>query len=388
MLILIFALFFDLKDSLLLLEKYRGEKPKNPVKVETIERNQIDKYIDEALEDTYGKGLKNFEKILTFLRVLKEDESYLQKAKELYREQAAAFYNPKDHTLKIIKGTDEDNLIFQGALLHELMHALQDEKIEIYREMERRKNNYDSLMALQSFLEGEALLITILSLGDVNIEEEEEFQILKENSSMIFNNFEEFLPMEEDFLNYEMVLPYKGGINFILSNFEREKWKGIEKYYKFLPCTMEEILHFDKENNPPKDFSKLAKKIKIKGSKKFDSQTFGESFLYFIFSKNNSKEESKKMAEGWDGDKLLLLEKKDGPFILWLINWDTERDLLEGIAGFKNFAEKEGLKFLPVFYKKSSILLFYKGEKPEFGSNIFNILKKMEVQNVYECRSK
>ncbi|MEJ5165579.1 MAG: hypothetical protein WHV67_00950, partial [Thermoanaerobaculia bacterium] len=103
---------------------------------------------------------------------------------------------------------------------------------------------------------------------------------------------------------------------------------------------------------------------------------------------HNSREESKKMAEGWDGDKMLLFKKGKENFILWLINWDTEKDLKEALEGFKNFTEKEGIKFLHFQSKKSSIFLFYKREKPELGLNIFNILNKMEVANVYKCQSK
>ncbi|MEJ5165580.1 MAG: hypothetical protein WHV67_00955, partial [Thermoanaerobaculia bacterium] len=284
MLILIIFLIFDLKECLSLLEKARGDKPKRNIKIETIERNEIDKYIEEALKDTYGKEIEYFEKILTFFNLIEENESYVQKAKELYKEQAAAFYNPKDYSMKIIKDLDEDNLLVKSALVHELMHAFQDEKIEIYKEMEKRRKNYDSLMALQSFLEGEAILITFISMSDINLESEEELEILKENSLNLFENFEEFLPVEDNFLTYEMILPYKAGYKFVMHFFEKEKWGGVEKLYKNLPCAMEEIFHFDRKNSPPKDFSKLSKKIKIKDSLLLDSLTFGESFLYFIFS--------------------------------------------------------------------------------------------------------
>lgn len=387
MLILIIFIVFDLKECLSLLEKARGEKPKRNIKVETIKREEIDKYVEEAIRDTYKEGIENFEKILIFFNLMQENGSYIQKAKELYREQAAAFYNPKDRTLKLIKDVDDENIIIKSALVHELMHALQDEKINIYREMENRIKSYDSLMALQSFLEGEALLITFISMSDINPESEEELKILKENSLSIFENFEEFLPVE-NFLTYEMVLPYKAGFKFVMSYFEKEKWRGVENLYKNLPCTMEEILHFDKKNSPAKDFSKFEKKIKIKDYKLIDRGTFGESFLYYIFSLHNSKEESKKMAEGWDGDKLLLFEKGDEKVILWLINWDREEDFQEALKGFKNYAAKENIKILPLQSKKSSIFLFYKGEKPVLNSNIFNILKEMEVANVYKCKSK
>lgn len=388
MLILILLFIFDLKECLSLLEKARGEKPRGDIKIETIERNEIDKYIEEALKDTYGEEIENFEKILSFFNLIEEDESYVQKAKELYGEQAAAFYNPKDNTLKLIKDLDEDNLLVKSALVHELMHALQDEKIDIFKEMEKRKKNYDSLMALQSFLEGEAILINFISMSEINYENKEEIEILKENSLYLFEDFEKFLPSYDNFLAYEMVLPYLTGYKFVMYSFEKEKWKGVEKLYKNLPCTMEEIFHFDKENSPPKDFSKLAKKIKIKDFKLIDSITFGESFLYFIFSMHNSKEESKKMAEGWDGDKMLLFKKEEENLILWLINWDTEKDLMEGLEGFKNFIKNENIKFNYFQSKKSSIFLFYKKEKPELGSNLFNILNKMEVAHVYKCQSK
>lgn len=388
---MIFFILFSiisLENALLNLQKIRGEKPSFKINIEEIDKNKLETYVNEALDDTYGNDLVNFEKILHFFNVLKEGESYKERAISIYKEQAAAFYNPKDHSLKIMKGLDENNLFLQNALIHELMHALQDEKLKIYKEMEKRKGNYDSLMAFQTFLEGEATIITFLSIGDFLADDEEIFSALKDNSNLITETFEEFMPEQGDFLIYEILLPYKAGVSFVLNNIKDGKWSGIEKIYKFLPCSMEEILHYDKIYKPPKDFSKISKKIKFKNSNRIFSSTFGESFIYFIFSKYFSKEDAKIKAEGWDGDKILLFEKMGRNFILWLLHWDSEEDLNEGLEGFKYFAKNENINLIPLIYNKSLILLFFKDNKIELNSELYKILKKMEVQNVYECKSK
>lgn len=388
---MIFFILFSiisLENALLNLQKIRGEKPSFKINIEEIDKNKLETYVNEALDDTYGNDLVNFEKILHFFNVLKEGESYKERAISIYKEQAAAFYNPKDHSLKIMKGLDENNLFLQNALIHELMHALQDEKLKIYKEMEKRKGNYDSLMAFQTFLEGEATIITFLSIGDFLADDEEIFSALKDNANLITETFEEFMPEQGDFLIYEILLPYKAGVSFVLNNIKDGKWSGIEKIYKFLPCSMEEILHYDKIYKPPKDFSKISKKIKFKNSNRIFSSTFGESFIYFIFSKYFSKEDAKIKAEGWDGDKILLFEKMGRNFILWLLHWDSEEDLNEGLEGFKYFAKNENINLIPLIYNKSLILLFFKDNKIELNSELYKILKKMEVQNVYECKSK
>lgn len=388
MLIFILLSIFSLDEALLNLQKVRGERPLKPIQVEIIDKNKLEKYVLEALDDTYGSDLKNFEEVLNFFNLLKNNKSYKESAVSLYKEQAAAFYNPKDHSLKVMEGISEENIFLQSALVHELMHALQDEKIGIYEEMEKRKNNYDSMMALQSFLEGEALIVTFISMGDVNIDQEEEFLILKNSSIELIENLEEFIPDEDDFVVYEVFLPYKTGSTFVLHHFEDGRWAGIDKIYASLPCSMEEIIHFEKMPDFPKDFLKLSKKIKIKDSKKIYSNTFGESFIYLIFSKYLSNEDALKKAEGWGGDKLNLFKRNNEYFIVWLLEWDTPDDLKEALDGFQTFAKNEGIKLVPFIYNKSMILVFYKNQKLDLSPDIFNILRKMEEQNVYECKSK
>ncbi len=381
-------LTFSLEDLFLKLEKVRGEKPSQKIEIETITTKQLEAYIDEALKETYGSNLKYFEEILKFFNLLEEGKGYLEEAKNLYKTQAAAFYNPKDHTLKVMEGIKSENMLYQTALIHELMHALQDEKLKIYEVMEKRKANYDSLLAFQSFLEGEALLVTFLSMADIKIDEGEEFSNLAENFMVILENLENFIPQELDFLSYEMLIPYKRGSNFVLNNLEAGKWDKINHFYKNLPCTMEEILHFDKNPKKPKDFNKISKKVKIKGYKNVFSTTFGESFIYHLFLKNFEKDDAFIKAEGWDGDKLILFKGENSFILSWILNWDEEEDLKEALEGFKIVSFKNNLKMVPLVYKKSTILFFSKGEKFEIKGNIFEILKKMEVQNVYECNPK
>lgn len=388
---MIFFILFSiisLEDALLNLQNIRGEKPSFKINIEEIDKNTLETYVNEALEETYGNDLVNFERILYFFNILKEKESYKERAISIYKEQAAAFYNPKDHTMKVMEGLTENDLFLQNALIHELMHALQDEKLKIYKEMLKRKGNYDSLIAFQSFLEGEALIVTFLSFGDFLINEEDVFSILKDNVDLITEKFEELIPTENDFLYYEILLPYKAGSSFVLNNMKDEKWAGVEKIYKSLPCSMEEIFHFDKTYKPPKDFSKISQKIKFKNSKRVFSTTFGESFIYFIFSKYFSKEDAKIKAEGWDGDQILLFEKDGKNFVLWMLHWDSEKDLNEGLEGFKHYAKNENIDLIPLIYNKSLILLFFKDNKIEPNSKLYKILKKMEVQDVYECKSK
>ncbi len=379
---------FSLEDVFLKLEKVRGEKPSQKIEIETITTEQLEAYIDEAIKETYGTDLKYFEEILKIFNLIEEGKDYVGEAKNLYKTQAAAFYNPKDHTLKIMEGIKSENMLYQTALVHELMHALQDEKLKIYEVMEKRKGNYDSLLALQSFLEGEALLVTLLSMADIKIDEGEEFSNLTENFMVILENLENFLPQELDFLSYEMLIPYKLGSNFVLNNLEKGKWDKINFFYKNPPCTMEEILHFDKNPKKPRNFNKISKKIKLKGYENVFSTTFGESFLYYLFLKNFEKNEAAIKAEGWDGDKLILFKKENSFILCWLLNWDQEEDLKEALEGFKIISLKNNLKMIPLVYKKSAILFFSKGERFEIKKNIFGILKKMEVQNVYECNSK
>lgn len=382
--IIFLALDLEISEAISRLYEIRGERLSLEVKLALIGEEELEGYLNEALFDTFGRDLKGFEKVLNFLNITKG--SYSELALSLYKSQAAGFYNPKDKTLKVMEGIKDDGFILDNVLIHELSHALQDEKIGIYKEMQRRSFNYDSLLALQTFLEGEATLITIASAGSLSLIEG--FDDLFESSLEIGEEMFYFLSEDDNFLFYEMLIPYTKGLSFVLYNLRKGNWEQINKIYKRLPCTMEEILHFEKEHRPPKDFKKIAGKLRFKGFKKTFSTTFGESFIYFIFSKYFGRDEAFKKAEGWDGDLLLSFEKEDKIILAWFLSWDTEEDLSEALEGFKEFSLKEGLKFMPFYNKKDMLLIFHREEKIGLDPQIFNIIKKMEVLKRYECKSK
>jgi hypothetical protein len=134
------------------------------------------------------------------------------------------------------------------------------------------------------------------------------------------------------------MFPYIKGLSFVNYGRRLGGWKRIDKIYKDIPVSTEQIMHppkyFD-QRDPPTEVSLdfLAKLVPEKWEKIYED-VLGEFMTLQLLNPVDDRDEEKRAAAGWDGDKVWVF--KQGNDLAWvqLSIWDTEKDAVEFAGAF------------------------------------------------------
>jgi hypothetical protein len=246
-------------------------------------------------------------------------------------------------------------------LSHELTHALDDQYFDLDANLKKLSQDSDAEFAYSAVVEGSGTSAmyqwTFRHLKDLDR------KALLEAGNVGSQGLEDapaflWVPLIAVYLRGEGFLVRTPGMNIAMKAAEME---DIRQAFEHPPRSAEQILHpekywDEKAIDEPRavaiDPSKLAAGWKVLGE-----DTLGELYLALVTTPPEARPKfdpknplsvlgikfTNKAAEGWGGDRVLLLEKGDAR-ALWLVTvWDTPEDAVEfGDAASAVFKSDEG----------------------------------------------
>ena len=161
----------------------------------------------------------------------------------LYTEQIAGFYEPDSTALFVMDDQPEE--LLEGLLVHELVHAIQDQHIDLDSITDRKLGN-DQIIAAQSVIEGQATLVMLEFMTEratgvaVDLGQTSEFssqirQLLEETRSQF-----PVLANSPRVIRESLLFPYLAGVSFVQS-----LWSQVGRVAPFgewLPISTEQVL--------------------------------------------------------------------------------------------------------------------------------------------------
>ncbi len=367
-----------------LLERVRGVPVPSDLPVRSLPREALRPFLEEALEDAYGDRFDDFAALYRALRLLPDGEDARESLLALYEGQVAAFYNPKDHTMTVVEGFDPESPILRLLLVHELTHAIQDRRLPLYERLTARAGNRDASLALQSLLEGEAVLVMTLAGADLDLlPEEERHRRLDQALAPYGGDLSGSVPDAPPFFVHDLLIPYQAGVRFVAGAYKRGGWPAVDALYDRLPCCMEEVLHEDPLIRCP-DLRPAAGALTLPGRRAAVTDTLGETGFRYLFSTRLPGPEADRAARGWDGDAAVLFE---GGAAAWLTRWDTPRDRREAVAAMRAWARAEGVTLARWTRGSSALFLISNpgAPPPPKPVDLRSILKRTEESDEHAC---
>jgi len=338
----------------------RGLKVLGPVKAEIQSRAQIERSLIQQIDEQNTPDEFDAEaKALRMLGLIPQDFKLREFLIRLLTEQIAGYYRPKTKVLYLADWLSLDEQ--RTVMVHELMHALQDQHFHLERFEDPLKGDSDRDLAIHALIEGEATAVMVnyllkphqLDITRIPVP----LAALFDQIQLSNNGGGEVLRSAPASIRESLMFPYTYGTQFVQYLLSHASWTRVSEAYKRLPDSSEQILHPDRFVTPDEPtVIKLAplEPILGRGWKKRLFDVSGEFGYFFILSEFIDREVARQAAEGWAGDQLVLYENSQtGQLLLAHISlWDSVNEAEEFTDGYaqrikRRYAEVEQMDGKP-----------------------------------------
>lgn len=139
------------------LEVLTGLEARGPIELSWQSRDSMQSFIERQLtEELEPAEIEGTQAAYAAFGLIPDTLDLRRLLLELYGEQIIGYYDPVTKELRVVEGAPRDQLA--TVLAHELVHALQDQHVDLDSLVSRRGQN-DRQMAAQSAFEGQATLV-------------------------------------------------------------------------------------------------------------------------------------------------------------------------------------------------------------------------------------
>jgi hypothetical protein len=346
------------------LEALRGEKFTRDVAVHYQSDADFRAYMQKKLDAEYPPEKAQADaRLLSALGYLPAGFDLRAGLVEAMSSQALAHYDPATDAFYVLKTAMPASEI-DAAVLHELHHALQDQRHDLGTTMKPFESpdftDEDQVLAFRCLVEGEAFYLQLrfaLEQQGMAAMLEQVLQLYSQSPRRELEEMERGqLAMAGDegkaaadalearaklpgYLYNQIVSPYfKGGLA-VKGYHARGGWKTIDGLFKTLPRSTEQVLHPEKALEGPKqdlptpvELPDLSAQLG-EGWTKLVKKTFGELQLRVLFETLTGEEQADACA-GWDGDQAHAYGKGEATAYVWFLVFDSEADAQEFARAF------------------------------------------------------
>lgn len=334
--------------------RIRGKPWKFEVPVGVLSREELlvnmQKMVKEELKpEEYERDVR----LMRRLKIISIDQDPLTILLDTMKHMIGGYYNPKDKTLFMIQGPKGEG--FKPTLLHELIHALDDQYYDLETLQKSAEEDSDRMFVIKCVVEGSAEIAR-------HIFERDNPDVAKAKAEGASSNAEDaagqmrVLQTTPAILIIGTMLHYRMGPNFVGAAVKGDYAKNMDELFKNPPQTAEQILHPEKWLGDKKDLPQ--KIVWPKGI----AESLGEGWKQLVDYPNGEmdialylnhflggtgglinmpgmmtgqfvSQQCYVAAKGWDGGRFLALEKEGEP--IGLINayaFDSEKDAAEFLA--------------------------------------------------------
>lgn len=291
-----------------------------PVKLERRTREDLERYLEFKLdEDLPVKKSEFISESYWFFGMLPRDMNLRAVLKELYLEQVVGFYEPDSTTLFVIDDQPPNSL--EPLLVHELVHAIQDQVVDLDSISDPSFDN-DRKVAAMAAIEGHATLVMFeFQAGSLNLTRDENIHLLHEKMRDEMHLRSPVLASAPLVIQESILFPYLYGAGFVENLWEQNPERPAP-FGSQLPISTEQVIHPERFLGDPQDHPVALEIITPTGWEKLYDDNLGELETGILLETHTG---SRMSAEGWDGDRYLLLDNGNGSrALVWVIVWDSE----------------------------------------------------------------
>ncbi|HWO00047.1 MAG TPA: hypothetical protein VNS63_12350 [Blastocatellia bacterium] len=338
------------EDILKTVSRLRALDIKENVKSGYKTKDEIEQSVIHDLDEkTPAAEFEASQKTLVKLGLISRDFRLRDYVVQLLREQVAGYYEPKTKEFYLAAWLPLEDQ--KRVIAHELVHALQDQHFDLKRFEDWPKGDSDAELAAHALVEGEATVVMIqydfeqsglrLDLARLGALAD---GLLDQNDDNDAKNYP-VLARAPRVLKENLQFPYLYGAGFVAAVLRDRSWQALDKSYRSLPGSTEQIMHPEKflsRDNPVKiDFGDVVGALG-KNWKQADDDVNGEFGFQVVLAEFIPKSAARRAAAGWGGDRYALFENKAtrATVLVEYTTWDSANDAKEFFDAYSDRIEK------------------------------------------------
>ncbi len=256
--------------------------------------------------------------------------------RSLLLEQVVGYYDPRSDTLFVVSGAASEQV--EAVLAHEIVHALQDQYMDLDSLMEARRHDNDAATAARSALEGHATFAMLewqleaMTGQRVDLTEMPDLSTVLGADPLALSGVD--MPVLRDapaVIRESLLFPYLGGVAF-LQRYWAASGDRVPPLAERMPESTEQILHPERFMPGAVDSPTRVTYVDPEpaGWTEVYSDGMGELETRILLEEFiGSRPRAESAAAGWDGDRYRLLESPAGDVLIWTTVWDSGDDAAE-----------------------------------------------------------
>ncbi len=329
-------------------EEIRGASFSRPVAMKITDREGFISHAKERMAEMItAEELAGNELMAKMLGLIPADLDLMKKTFEVLEEQVGGFYVPGEDTFYIME--QFVGPLAKVILAHELTHALDDQLYDIDDDMRTRVTESDAGSAYAAVVEGSGTnAMNQYSARHLDMFRDADPEALKEVQNMGMESMHDapafiWLPLISAYLRGSAFLVHSD--NVLQGQMRRAIPADLDRAFTDPPRSMEQILHPAKywiaeERDEPRSI-RFETSALPRGWEVAHEDTLGELYLAILTTPEAatsglddpmavlSMAYTNAIAEGWGGDRLVVLVKENARFLELVTLWDSERDAAE-----------------------------------------------------------
>lgn len=344
-------------------EHIRGEKFAKDVPVEVMTREQYRERLAEGESDEEYNAWND--QVWEALFIVGENESSEAAISGTLGGAVAGFYSPKEQAIVVITENSDQPVIDNVTLIHELTHALQDQRHDLAAERFSGETQ-DGDLAVNGIVEGEAVYVE-QRYSERCGSEWECVETPQQGSSGRSGDLNVGILVT-------VLQPYSDGPGYVHDIVESEGWEGVDRRMENPPVSSTQVIHRTDREPTPIEFEDEARG----GWETFPDQgvdggadTVGEASIFsmfwyqsrpdtfdanaidpnLLFEEDHPYERYNYVSEpsaGWANDKVYPYRNAEGDETrygyVWLTEWQTKADAEEFRAAYARMLDAHNVR--------------------------------------------
>lgn len=325
------------------IELIRGHEFLETTEVTVISREEFRGRSGDAPDPTNltDRQLWN-EQVWEALHIVGENETY-PAARSSNRGSSVVGYYSSSESKIVLVSDSETPQVSRGTLVHELVHALQDQQLNLGD----RRDRQDGQLAVRSVVEGDANYVQALYTqrcgGSWDCVETPRIPGTRADG---FNQG----------LFLVSYLPYAEGPRFVDAIRSQGGWERVDDLYDAYPGSTEQVIHPDRyPGDEPVDV-RVPDRARGEWERFHDidrpaNDTVGEGSIYAMFvatgvidrSGGDQYDYDHPLSTGWEGDTLVPYRDGDGDYgYVWRLRWESTGDARAFLEGYREILDSRG----------------------------------------------